>query len=108
MTTKRYDITDTAGDRWQVLPGDPAHALCDRLNKLGEEPTLPAFVIRVGRVTPEHLDEARTRLVETVRGALDTPAETLAEVGPLVDAAVREAWAGWGQLAYLRELQERA
>lgn len=73
MTIKQYKLTDTAEETWDVLPGDPAHPLCDLLHKLQWEPRLPMTVLASGVVTPEDIQSAE----EDLAGVLDEVEDTV-------------------------------
>lgn len=97
MSNRRYTITDTEGGRWDVLPGDPAHHLCEQLRTAGYTPRLPPPVLSAGRIQikdkQSHLD-LLMRLVESAR-SLGRPEQT--------DRLVLTAWDAYAQLHYLTE-----
>lgn len=70
MTTKLYKLQDEHGSPWHVGPGDPAHGLCDKLNKLGWETLyLSTRILITGVVDRADLEQRLAALHELCRFA---------------------------------------
>lgn len=97
MSTKIYRLTDTDGDLWHVCPGDPAHPLCDYLDRQGWDTIrLPAAVLIAGRVRKDDDLGAGLMLhgvVESLEGL---------DPDPATDAMLLDWFASARQLEVLR------
>ncbi|MGE0371905.1 MAG: hypothetical protein AB7Q01_08465 [Gammaproteobacteria bacterium] len=93
MSNKAWkSLLDADGERWAVLPSDPAHALLDRLP--WETPRLPASVLRTGAVTENDLSAA-VRYLETAIETVDGD--------PDFDALILDLFDTERQLRYLAQ-----